>query len=396
MNKIIFVLILVPTMVFGQNKVNFNQGEIRQNKFCDTIPFEFIKDKIILKVKIGGSFKRFIFDTGNTLAISEEIQNIMKNPILDSVIQTDVLGAKKKINSVKVREFELGHLKFTDVPAVVTNVKESGFLTCFDYDGFIGSNALRNCILQIDLRKKYLIITNEISKLELQNFHKTDLRLDKQSGPNLKVKIGEKIEFEALFDSGSDEFLSISNEIYNKIEKKKLSKTTNEGFGITTVAMHGTEKQATKKRVSIQSVDFDNFAIQNTVSVISSHNTGNAFGLKLAEYGIITIDYINKQFYFQPFLPIQEFKDKTTIGFTLMPEENSIKIGVVWSNTQAAKLGLKSGYKILKLNQIDLTRRTPQSDCELFLTQPTKGKSVELTYQDENNEVKTVKLEQEF
>ena len=59
MNKIIFVLILVPTMVFGQNKVNFNQGEISQNKFCDTIPFEFIKDKIILKANqwLGGGAK---------------------------------------------------------------------------------------------------------------------------------------------------------------------------------------------------------------------------------------------------------------------------------------------------------------------------------------------------
>lgn len=393
--KLILCFLAIPILSYGQAKVNFNEGSIAQSRFCDTIPFEFIKDKMIVKVKINHKTKRFIVDTGNTLAISDELQTEMNNEVLDSVFQMDAVGSRKKRITVKVGAFELGNLTFKNIPAVVMNVKETGFLTCFNYDGFIGSNALRNCIVHFDLKHQYLILTNDITNLNVKNAYAASIRLDKQSGPHIEVKIGNKMEFDALFDSGSDEFMAISNDTYSKIKKKNLAQLLNEGFGAATIAMHGSESEKSKQRVSIHSVNFGQYSIQNFISIISTGYVENALGIGLAKYGTITIDYLHNLFYFSPTQPIQAFENGTTLGFIPYPEKTYFKVGIVWTNTQAQQAGLKSGYRILKINDLDLTTRTPETDCELFLTQPFKQPTMTLTYMDEKNEIKKITLKQE-
>ena len=395
MKHIIIFLFFMPLLCCGQKKIDLNQGTIAQSTFHDTIPFELVRDKIIVAVQIQNQKKRFIFDTGATLMISEEIQAENKYEALETVDQSDAVGTSRKVQLVTMDEFELGKIKFQKIPAVVTNVKAPRFLNCLNYDGFIGSNALRNCIVQINLEDKYLVISNEISKLDIKNTFKTNLHLDKQSGPHIMTKIGEKVEFEGLFDSGSDEFMAISEDTYDKIEKKKLSRLLNNGFGSNTLALHSIEKQQKKQRVSISGVNFGDYVIRDFVSIISSGSTENAFGLGLAKYGNITIDYINKDFYFQPLHPIQTFSNKTTLGFIPIPNDEYVHVGIVWTNTNAEKLGLRSGFRILKINDIDFSERSAESDCALFLQQPFKESIMTLKYIDDNNEIKTITLNQE-
>lgn len=62
----LIVSLLMVTVSFGQ-KSDFRSGTILQKNFCDTIPFEFVKNKIIIALKVNGVDKRFIFDTGSVL-----------------------------------------------------------------------------------------------------------------------------------------------------------------------------------------------------------------------------------------------------------------------------------------------------------------------------------------
>lgn len=395
MKIIILCLLLIPIFSKGQSKVDFNQGNIKQVSFNDTIPFEYIREKIIVNITIKDKKRRFIFDTGATLIISEELQSEMQNPIIDSVKQMDAFGSRVTKLAVIVNEFSLNRITFQNIPSIVSNFKDAGALSCLNFDGIIGSNAFRNCIVQIDLNNKYLILTNDISKIDTKNSFSTKMELDKQSGPHLTVKIGNKLNITALFDSGSDEFMAISNDMYSKIKNKNLCQLLNEGIGATTFGIQGSEKAQSKQRISINSVDFGNNIIQNIVTVISKGYTENAFGLGLAKYGIITLDYIHKTFYFLPNQTIQTFKSQTTLGFVPYPEKDYYKIGLVWSNTKAEKMGLSYGFQILKINDLDLSIRTDKTDCELFLAQPFKQSVMNLTYKDEKNNIKTTTLVQE-
>ncbi len=290
MRSIFIYLLFLPVLVCGQGKVDFNKGTIKQLSFHDTIPFEYVREKIIVNVKIKDKYRRFIFDTGSTLAISEELQSELQNPVIDSIKVMDIFGNRIAKLAVKIDEFSLNGITFQNTPSFVTNLKDVGPLSCLNFDGFIGSNVFRNCIVQINLDNQILIVSNDINKIDTKNSYSTTMELDKQSGPHITVKIGNKIDFTALFDSGSDEFMAISNKTYSKVKKKNFSQLLNKGVGVTTFGIYGFGKVQSKQRISINSVDFGSSSIQNFVAVISEGYVENAFGLGLAMYGNITLD----------------------------------------------------------------------------------------------------------
>jgi hypothetical protein len=57
--------------------------------------------------------------------------------------------------------------------------------------------------------------------------------------------------------------MAISEDTYDKIEKKKLSRLLNNGFGSNTLALHSIEKQQKKQRVSISGVNFGDYVIRD-------------------------------------------------------------------------------------------------------------------------------------
>lgn len=394
MKKLLLFLLTLPLSAVGQDKIDFKQGTILQKQFCDTIPFEYVKNKMIVQVKINGQNKRFIFDTGAVLIISDEIQEEMKNTILGKNFLTDANKQQKQISVVNVKEFKLNNLTFQNIPSVVSDIKSTGFLTCFNYDGFIGSNALRNCIVHIDIDKKYIILTDNISKLNLQNAYQTNLALDKQSNPFVELNLNNQIKFNALFDSGSDDFITVSNDITKKALKKNIASVLNQGFGIGTIGMHGFGDAENKSRILFANVKFGNTEITNFTSEVSEKSY-NAIGMQLADYGTITIDYINKQFYFIPKQQSQTYRNQKTLGFSFLPKETNYSVGTVWTNTQVEKIGLKSGFQILKFDDLDISKRTPELDCQLFLSRTLSNGKIKLTYKDDKGQIKVAELYEE-
>lgn len=391
--KQIFLLIvslLMVTVSFGQ-KSDFKNGTILQKNFCDTIPFEFVKNKIIIAVKVNGVDKRFIFDTGSVLVISEEIQSTMNYIKLGSAAVDDVNGKSSDSKIVSVKELQIGKLTFQDIPSLVINTQKSYPLNCLNIDGIVGSNLFRNCIVNIDLKKKEIVLTDNLQKLALQNPYQTPISINQIGKPYIKINLSNEISFEALFDSGADKFISLSSKILDKVIKKGTAKILNEGFGVTSIGINGKIEPEKKNRVLINQIKFGDAQINNIIT-IQSEKTKNAIGMQLAQYGTITLDFINKVFYFVPFKQIQNYENQRTFGFKDTTEETFYSIGIVWTNTQAEKIGLKNGFQILKINNQDLTTRTPENDCILFLEDFYKNSKLNLTYKNDNGEVKSVEL----
>ncbi|WP_163410240.1 retropepsin-like aspartic protease [Flavobacterium ajazii] len=394
--KLLFAFLFflsITTVSFGQ-KTDFRNGTILQKNFCDSIPFEIVKNKIIISLQLNGSEKHFLFDTGAVLVISEEIQNVMNYSKTGSVTVDDINGKSNDSKIVTVKELQIGKLTFQDIPSVVVDTKKNHLINCLNVDGILGSNLFRNCIVQIDLQKKIIILTDDIQKLALQNAYKAPITLNQIGKPYLKINLTSEINIEVLFDSGADKLISLSNKTLSKAIKNKSITILNEGFGVTSVGLHGMEEPEEKNRILIPQIKFGQAGINNVVSIVSER-TKNALGIQLAEYGTITLDYINKAFYFLPLKQIQDYQNQGTFGFKDKIEENTYSIGIVWTKTQAEKIGLKNGFQILKINDLDFTTRTPENDCSIFFADFYKNPKINLTYKDDKGNIKNAELIQE-
>lgn len=394
MKKILILLFILPFAGLGQDNIAFSQGSVVQKNFCDTIPFTLVKSKMIVSVVLNGKSRKFLVDTGATLMISEEIQAEMKNVVLGNNYLIDISNLRKQMPVVLVRSLQLGNLTFRKVPAVVASLKKVPFLNCLDCDGIIGSNLLRNCIVQIDLTQKHLILTDHLKKIDLSNAFETPLRLDGQSSPVIVLKLYENLQFEALFDSGSDDFIGISPSNTEKGINNGNIKILNRGFGAGAIGINGIGAEDVQTRISIANVSFGKITINDFVAIVSAESN-DYIGIELCEYGTVTIDYLNKKFYFAAKQLQQVYRNQKTLGFTIQPEANQYTVGVVWTGTEAEKSGLKSGNQILKIGDLDIVKRSPALDCTLLLADIAKQPNVTLTYKNIQAQVKTIRLNEE-
>ena len=391
MKKLFFLLLFVPCISFGQS---LNRGIIEQKHYHDTIPFELVRGKILVDVEIQGKTRKFFFDTGAPLMISPALQEEMKNKVLHTAELKDVTGQGRTSQMVLVPEFSLGAITFQQSAGVVQAL-DNGMMACFEIEGVVGSNVLRNSVVHIDAANKRLIITQQADRLGLDNAYKSKMKLDGQSRPFIIMTVGKQAKLKALFDSGSDKFMSLSGKTYQKLEKKQLAHSINEGIGSMSSGIYGAATFRKQYRLQIENLTMGAASLEHVVATASAGKSKNAMGMELADYGTLTMDFPNKQFYFTPTTPTQAFRNRTTFGFKPQYNKDHFRVGVVYSNTPAEKQGLKSGYRILKINEFDVSANDRQQDCALFLSNVQQQPAITLTFVDEHEQVKTIELRQE-
>nr|WP_199001466.1 aspartyl protease family protein [Flavobacterium sp. ASV13] len=379
--------LLVPFGVFSQN---INKSEITVHNFCDTIPFEYIRGKIIVKVVIHNETKRFVFDTGAPFLISNDLMQVINATSFGSINVTDVGGKTIEQQIVKIPALSIGNVSFKDGVAVVFDRKKTGMLDCFNIDGIIGSTILKHCVVQIDLNKKIIILTDKLSRLDLNNASKSKIKLDENSRPFIKLDFGQQDDLTALFDSGSDKFLLLSTDGYKKLNSKGITSLINEGYGSISSGLHGAGKAGIENRVKVASVLFDNTTIKDITALVSEHKNKNAIGMGLAKYGIITIDYLQQNFYFKANSISQDYQPPPFFGFDSQLINGAYTVSAVYKNTEAEKSGLKNGYLITKINDFDISNNQMNALCDLFLSDYLQSNAVKISFTDQSGNNKTI------
>jgi len=71
---------------------------------------------------------------------------------------------------------------------------------------------------------------------------------------------------------------------------------------------------------------------------MTTHGSSSLIGANLFKYGNVTLDYINKKFYFEPFE--NESKDLAEKSWPFIPtiKDGKIIIGMVWEKTWTGKI----------------------------------------------------------
>jgi len=163
----LFIFAFFASSIFAQS-FDLNQGSIQQKKYLQKIPYQNIDGKLIVPVIIDGKTYNFIFDTGAPLTISDKIYKELNLQIITQTEVTDASDRKMGMKCILLPELHLQGITFINTPGFVHHEASSDFVNlfeCFEIDGTIGSNMLRNSAVQIDEKNKHIIIANSIIKI---------------------------------------------------------------------------------------------------------------------------------------------------------------------------------------------------------------------------------------
>lgn len=384
MKQLLNIIIFIFTSnCFGQN-FTMNQGGVQQSGYFSVIPYENVQGMIVIPVEINGKNYRFILDTGAPLSITQKLADELQAKKITTLDVFDQSGKTDSMHVVTVNSLSIGGIEFSGIPALVDKTGNLIF-ECFRVDGTVGSNVLRNSIIQFSSTDKTVTLTDDYRKLVLHKKHAVKLYLDRsQSSPYLWINFKNKkdIREAVLFDSGDDGLYHLSLSHFEVFQKRRIIQSSIEGFGSNSLGMHGAADDTSLYIVTIPQMEVCNVVFNN----IRSTTTGGipSIGSKLFNYGIVTLDYRNKRFYFEPFANNIMLDEKF---MECLPniKNNKVIIGVIWDKKLSQQINI--GDQVLSIDGIDYANPDP---CDLF-NNPTTGKEeMELQVKTNTGEIKTV------
>lgn len=354
MKKIPVVLLLfsINLSAYAQN---LNKGKIEQKNYFEVIPYTIKRGFISVKVSINGKDYNFQFDTGAPFAISEKLCRELGLSSSENIQVSDASGKKGEVNIVSVPKLNLGNITFLNTKGITFS--ESNFIyDCHNVDGIIGSNILRNSIIQFDSENKQIIITDNAKKLEMQEVMYQKMSLSKsQSNPYINVILKKDdilTNTNALLDSGSDGFFDISNKTYNFIEKQtNVFNKISSNEGSIALGFFGTEEKKQITLVNIPQFLINKFEINNLVATTTS-SFNSRIGNQLLKYGKSTLDYKKKRFYFEPYENIETDKlSQKPWAINPTYHNGKLVVGIIWDKSLESLINL--GDEILIFDGID-------------------------------------------
>lgn len=362
----LFISLLFFNLFYAQEVINLNHEKTEGRNYFTTIPYSEIKSKIIMQAELNGKAYNFIFDTGAPTAISQELVEQLNLAAKEKVEMRDQSAKLDSMNVVNIERLKIGDVTFKNTPAIV--IKDMQMLGCFNIDGIIGSNILGNSVLQISSKNKTLTITDRPGKLNLKRKNSIKMTTNPiQSTPyitayylNGDLSANENI----LVDTGMNGFFDLSIHAYSQaIEKINVFTTLHKARGTYSIGFHGVAEESDSYKVLIPQLLIGKTNFTNvTVDTTTDHTS--RIGADVLDYGLMTLDFINKRFYFEPFeeTEVIDLKEKTW-PISLSMKEEKVVIGIVWDDKLSAIF--KPGDEVLKFGDINYEE---MSFCERMLT----------------------------
>lgn len=204
MKKIILFSLLISLIqsTFSQNNVAYQ----------DTIPFRNDLGLIVIPITFNGVEKQFAFDTGATSSVAygwakKELKSTKK-----SLNITSSSGLKSRMRFYKSGFINLGSRKIRGHR--ILNTPKNKVFSCYNIDGILGVDIIKEFNWTIDFAKKILIMypPNHFPK-KLKEMHELEFKFPKNR-PYVFLKLkNNKLRF--LLDTGAGGFSNISKKDYN-------------------------------------------------------------------------------------------------------------------------------------------------------------------------------------
>lgn len=305
------------------------------------IPYEMVGGKMVIEIEVNGVRKKAVFDTGASKnSITEELMKELRLSVTSTQSVTDVNNNKSNYSISTIAELHLidGDIRFKGYEALIMKTNP---LECFGIDLLIGSEMFAKTIVTIDGKTKTITVTSsEIEpKLPLRNsaaFTKDDYM------PLVRVDL-DHVSVETLFDTGFGGFFHLRKEDYHK--NNSSFNTIAESLSEGSIGLQGKSAGAISNRVLVNRLNFNGAKFFEVV-VETRSAPYSLLGVRLLDYGKVTIDYARKRIYFEAYEKEVLFP-KPLNDFSLMVENGNLLITKVWSSDMN---GIKNGNIVTHIN----------------------------------------------
>lgn len=332
MIKMIVLLLLCTTVL-----------QVCGQQIKTVIPYRMVGGKMIVDMTMNGTVRSFIFDTGGRTALTGEVCEELGLEVVDSLEVTDVNSNKAAYPIVAIESLLTpdGKINFKNVPAL--KLPQPSPFECFRADGLIGSDLLVRTIVEIDGKAKTITITSaeKASTVSLRKM----IPFVKAGMPIISLQAGAGNNITCLFDTGSPAFFSLKNTDFEALKSAGAFRILSEGYGEGSIGVAGMAATDVSYRVQFPLIAVGATKFKN-VSSETSTPPFTLLGVKLLDYGKVTLDYPRSRFYFEAYEPESDLESKH-YNVALRVKDGGLIISAVWS---AMKGQVEVGDKVTKIN----------------------------------------------
>lgn len=390
MNRILFgfILLIVALPSFAKSK---KVESIVEKDFVDTIRISYMNHQILVPVKIGDRYYKFMFDTGCTgFLLNDSLRHLMQETGKKREC-VDFNKVSQDLDRGVIQELTLGktHLTNVDVTAMTYNFP-------FGADGCIGMRELNNSdiITKMDLKDSIIIITDRKDFFANENGQVMEY-YPKRVCPKVKFSFSHGCKGGWMtFDTGCNSFMFLNDFYYKKSLKGKnkdlFMKQIEWGdTGSVSYSVHGIEKANEHVFMKMDEVKFGNLCINNIPVEIASGAT--VIGCRILEYGSMIMDSHAHTLTFQPY-----DKASTNInitqhnkGFHMYFKDDKIMVSLINPNGEEYKQGLRKGDELIECNGVPITCK----DDYLLRVRPQIDKLESYKVKFKNKEGQIIEIE---
>lgn len=337
--------------------------------YSETIKVKVYSNSILIPVTIGNKIRYFQLDTGAPTSISPDLFAELGLQVSDSVMAIDYYNNQEKVYVTTLPELEIGGIEFSEVKSGIVNPIQS-FSPCNQIiDGCLGIDIFLESALQIDIRKKEIVIASSIELMNTEENYITDLKLMfPQKLPFITVYFPElHAAEEVLFDTGSNNrFYRLRKSVFNQMLENKLITSKNILDTLSQLSnssgLFGKQKDTVNYTVQFDNLTLAEVPILNSPTETFDSSPFSILGAPVLQLGIVSIDFANKKFYLNPYnrKPIDL---SPTHGLTLAYKNEQVVVKSVGQDSEAGRSKIKEGYVLKKLNSV---RTDSLSLCDYF------------------------------
>ncbi|MCB6972646.1 MULTISPECIES: aspartyl protease family protein [Butyricimonas] len=312
-------------------------------QYKTVLPYRMVGGKMIVEMIMNGTPRSFIFDTGGRTALTGEICEELGLTVTDSLVVTDVNSNQATYPIVVIESLLTpdGKINFKGVPAL--QLAQPSPFECFHADGLIGSDLLARTIVEIDGKAKTVTITSaeKASTISLRKM----IPFVKAGMPLISLQAGVGNNITCLFDTGCPGFFSLKNTDFEVLKSAAAFNILSEGYGEGSIGVAGMAAADVSYRVRFPLISVGSTKFKN-VSSETSTPPFTLLGVRLLDYGKVTLDYPRTRFYFEAYEPENDLESKH-YNVALRVKDGELFVSTVWS---AMKGIVEVGDKVTKIN----------------------------------------------
>jgi len=383
------------------SNAQYNGLDLLDGKQKKEVQFEYINGFIMVKLIYGELlYMNFLLDTGasHNILFKKNANDLLGYTYSDTIY---VSGADV--------EAEMMALVSRNVPIQLVGTKmimRDVIILNEDYidlekvlgrrvDGIIGGDFLRGLVLEINYRRKKIVIHNPISYKSPNGYTKHDISLINYK-PYLKANTSietKSSQLQYLLDTGAALALLIHS---NKVEDIPLPKNTIIGNLGTGLGGDLTGYVGLTDRLSFENYEFNNIVTSfqdidsSTLATKRIERDGIIGNVILSRFNII-IDYMREKMYLKNIRELDEEFVYDKSGMLIYASGKDLDqyfVKAVYPNTPASEAGILPGDKILKIGFWPLSFYSIESITSKLSGKPGKLIKMKLSRGEQNIKVR--------